>query len=303
MLLVVTVFGVRPLVALLGKQVSIALAVVAGACLALGLAGVANAGLLATLADEVPGLALLRDGTRYLGGLALFEALAFGLGAERIFRAVRADVAAWAVGIGLVLAPLAVLPDLAWGAARSARPGRLSGHLASRLARRWWPMAGTVRFWCFRRRPIGPIRGTTGGPGSTRYRDSSPTTCSAPMRCASTASRSNRRQGVPRRRSTRSRPEIVSDCASSASGSSSSMRDSTRPTPASELGRSGRRTVFDADDIAVYALETPVTTDVPGSDQLAVGVAWGVAAITVCMAVGAVSGRTTRLRNRSTQRG
>ena len=65
----------------LGSKVVKALATVAAVSLVLGLAGVVSAGLLTSLADNVPGLALLRDGTRYLGGLALFESLAFGFGA------------------------------------------------------------------------------------------------------------------------------------------------------------------------------------------------------------------------------
>ena len=72
------------------------------------------------LGEQVPGLGLLRDGTRMLGLLVPLEAALIAAGAARIVA--RARDAEWVVAPALVLLPILVLPDLAWGAGGSLRP-------------------------------------------------------------------------------------------------------------------------------------------------------------------------------------
>lgn len=121
-LLAAVLSGLRPLSAVLGRPVTHALLAVAGVSLALSLVGVLDPSLLALLTEHVPGAGLLRDGTRYLGGLALLQALAFGCGVERWCGALGAPAARRLLAVGLIVAPLAVMPDLAWGAAGGLRP-------------------------------------------------------------------------------------------------------------------------------------------------------------------------------------
>lgn len=81
-----------------------------------------TADLLRWATENVPGAALLRDGTRFLAWFALPLVLAAAIGVERLAKALatRAE-AACAVLLGCAVAlPIAVLPDLAWG-----RLGRL----------------------------------------------------------------------------------------------------------------------------------------------------------------------------------
>lgn len=88
------------------------LLVAAAIGLLLGLAG-ALPGLsdgLRALVTALPGAGLLRDGQRYLGPLALLQALGFGLTVERLGR--------WRAPLAVAaLAPVLVLPVLAGGAA------------------------------------------------------------------------------------------------------------------------------------------------------------------------------------------
>ena len=97
---------------------------------AVGLIGVAGAGLLLAAAPAVPGLrtlaelavtqvpggGLIRDSQRLVAPLALAEAVCFGLGVERVRPALPPR---WVrpAAAGLVAAPLLLLPALAWGAA------------------------------------------------------------------------------------------------------------------------------------------------------------------------------------------
>ncbi len=101
-------------------------AVGAGVCAAVGLV-VASAGVLAPdgvawLVAHVPGAGLVRDGSRYVGLLALVEAWLFGLGAARLGRAPADPLARRALAVGAVLVPVALLPDLGWGAGGRLRP-------------------------------------------------------------------------------------------------------------------------------------------------------------------------------------
>jgi hypothetical protein len=121
-LLGVVAVGLRPMVEHFGAQVTVALGVVAAACLVISLAGTVDVDLVARLSGDVPGFALFRDGSRYLGGLALFEAIAFGLGTARLAALPPDRVIGTVVGAGLSLAPLAALPDLAWGVGARLSP-------------------------------------------------------------------------------------------------------------------------------------------------------------------------------------
>ncbi|MFL6154291.1 MAG: hypothetical protein ACJ72B_18090, partial [Ornithinibacter sp.] len=96
--------------------------VCAGAGLAVALLGVWTPGATSWLASTVPGGGLLRDGTRYLGLLALLEASVFGTGAAVLAGSGRDRLARSALAVGVVLAPLALMPDLAWGALGRLQP-------------------------------------------------------------------------------------------------------------------------------------------------------------------------------------
>lgn len=81
---------------------------------------------LAHLVAGVPGAGLLRDGQKFLMPYALLLVLCAALGAERL--AARLDPVAPSAGravlVGFLLIPVAVLPDLAYGAAGRLRPVR-----------------------------------------------------------------------------------------------------------------------------------------------------------------------------------
>jgi hypothetical protein len=97
---------------------------------AVGLLVAAGAGLVAAAAPALPGLrdlaevvvtrlpggGLIRDSQKFVAPLALAEAVCFGLGVERVLPALPIR---WArpAAAGLVVAPVLLLPALAWGAA------------------------------------------------------------------------------------------------------------------------------------------------------------------------------------------
>jgi hypothetical protein len=72
---------------------------------------------LATLVREVPAAGLLRDGQKWLAPWALLLALAAGAGAARAAAAVRDRALRRLVPVAAVVLVVALLPDLAWGAA------------------------------------------------------------------------------------------------------------------------------------------------------------------------------------------
>ncbi|MCW2898012.1 MAG: hypothetical protein JWO67_277 [Streptosporangiaceae bacterium] len=76
--------------------------------------GAVAPGLLRSLIALWPGFAVLRDGQQYVAPVAVVVAVGFGLAADRL---PRGDPAGLAMGALAVLAPLALLPSLAWGAA------------------------------------------------------------------------------------------------------------------------------------------------------------------------------------------
>jgi hypothetical protein len=113
------------------------LGVAAVAGLAIAGLGVTAAGrdLLRSMISAWPGFAVLRDAQQFVAPLALAEAAGFGLavawalnpgsfGRKRAEpeRPVRADAAGTMLAIVAVLAPVLLLPGLAWGAAGRLRP-------------------------------------------------------------------------------------------------------------------------------------------------------------------------------------
>ncbi|MGH3456904.1 hypothetical protein [Aeromicrobium sp.] len=119
-LLLVLVMGVVMVVGLVAlsrenRGFLIALAVPAGVALAVVVAGRVVPDQLGRLAADVPGVGLLRDGTRYLAMLAPLEAVALGAGAAELARRVPRPDVRQGVAVLLVLLPIVTLPDLAWG--------------------------------------------------------------------------------------------------------------------------------------------------------------------------------------------
>jgi hypothetical protein len=132
---------------------------------AVGLLLAAGLGLLAAAAYAVPGLrglvdlavahlpggGLVRDAQKFVAPLAVVEAVAFGLGVERLLAAHWGGTAAPAgrlrrvVAAGLVAAPVLLLPALAWGAAgRLAAVDYPPGFAEARAAMAADPVPGAV---------------------------------------------------------------------------------------------------------------------------------------------------------------
>jgi hypothetical protein len=80
--------------------------------------------LLRSATSAWPGLAVLRDGQQFVAPLALAEAAGFGVAVAwaQETKQGRADIAAVAFGTVALLAPVLLLPGLAWGAAGRLRP-------------------------------------------------------------------------------------------------------------------------------------------------------------------------------------
>ncbi|HEY1673431.1 MAG TPA: hypothetical protein VGG50_11995 [Streptosporangiaceae bacterium] len=94
--------------------------------LVIAAAGVTPAGraVLRDLVAAWPGFAVLRDGQQYLAPLALTEAVGLGALTAWLVRAGRAAAprAGAALGVMAVVAPVVLLPGLAWGLAGRLRP-------------------------------------------------------------------------------------------------------------------------------------------------------------------------------------
>jgi hypothetical protein len=132
---------------------------------AVGLLVAAGLGLLAAAAYAIPGLrelvdltvahvpggGLVRDAQKFVAPLAVLEAVAFGLGVERLLAApwggteAQARRAGRVAAAGLVAAPVLLLPALAWGAAgRLAAVDYPPGFAAARAAMAADPVPGAV---------------------------------------------------------------------------------------------------------------------------------------------------------------
>ncbi len=110
--------GLRPLARSWGGGVFRPVAALAAAGLLLAVAGSwpPTADLLAAAVRTVPGAGLLRDGQKWVALLALPLAPAAALGAARYAERLAAPAARRAAAVAALALPLAVLPDLAWGA-------------------------------------------------------------------------------------------------------------------------------------------------------------------------------------------
>ncbi|MGH3731248.1 MAG: hypothetical protein ACRDTU_21250 [Micromonosporaceae bacterium] len=100
------------------------LAVLAGAGLVVAIAGTLP-GLSTVLewaVGNVPGAGLLRDGQKWTAWWALLSSLGFALACEALGTLSRDRLARVAVGVGALLLPIAILPDLVWGAAGRLEP-------------------------------------------------------------------------------------------------------------------------------------------------------------------------------------
>lgn len=134
--------------------------------LALGPAIPGGADLLESVGARVPGLALLRDSHRYLApfGLVLAVGIAYAVTAVRA-RIRSGTQALWSAVALLVVAPLLLLPSLAWGAAgeleRSSYPqawGEVAALIDADEVTVVLPWAGSYRGfdWSHRRAVLDP---------------------------------------------------------------------------------------------------------------------------------------------------
>jgi hypothetical protein len=129
--LVVCALGVTRWRADVGRGTVVATAACAVLALVVANAGAVAPGTVASLVTHVPGAGLLRDGSRYLGLLAVPEAWLFGYGAVRVAALLTDRTARSALATGLVLLPVALLPDAAWGVAGSLRPAHFPASYAA----------------------------------------------------------------------------------------------------------------------------------------------------------------------------
>ncbi|MFE6649274.1 hypothetical protein ACFVJS_22095 [Nocardioides sp. NPDC057772] len=98
-----------------GQRVAVLALWVAG--LAIALAGWAASAALDALAHDVPGLALLRDSSRLLPLCLPLLVVTVASGVDTLTERLRGTAPRWAAAVVLALAPVAVLPDAAWGLA------------------------------------------------------------------------------------------------------------------------------------------------------------------------------------------
>lgn len=118
LLLALVVLGLPALTRHLGRAATWWLAGCAATGIVVAVAGAwgPTRPLVLAVVDGVPGGGLLRDGQKWLAPWTLLVAAAAPLGLARLARPVGDASARTALAVGLVLLPVAVLPDLAWGA-------------------------------------------------------------------------------------------------------------------------------------------------------------------------------------------
>ncbi|ADB32156.1 hypothetical protein Kfla_3092 [Kribbella flavida DSM 17836] len=97
------------------ERLAMALVVAAGLSLLVAVAGVVAEDPFAWTVAHVPGAGLFRDGQRYLGPLALLEAIGFGTAVAALLRVAPLT---WLVGATAALVPIAALPQLVGGGFR-----------------------------------------------------------------------------------------------------------------------------------------------------------------------------------------
>ncbi|MDG4761468.1 hypothetical protein [Micromonospora sp. WMMD710] len=122
-LLVLAGVGVGLLRRRLPAGTALRLGVLAGAAYLFAAVGVLPGGdaVLRWAVVHLPGAGLLRDGQKFLAPYALLLVVCAALGAERLVARIDREVAG-VVLAGLLLLPVAVMPDLAFGGAGRVRP-------------------------------------------------------------------------------------------------------------------------------------------------------------------------------------
>jgi hypothetical protein len=117
LLAVLALLGLRPLSRVLGRAAVgwLAACAVAGLLVAVLGAWSPTRGLVEQVVSAVPGGGLLRDGQKWLAPWTLLLALAAPLGLRSALSRVQDATVAAALGVALVLLPVAVMPDLVWG--------------------------------------------------------------------------------------------------------------------------------------------------------------------------------------------
>jgi hypothetical protein len=113
--LAVCAAGVAPWWRRTSRADRLALAIPAALGLVVALAGAAVPGAVGWLVTHLPGSGLVRDGTRFVALLAPLQAVLFGLGVSRVVAALPERRVGLALGTVLVLTPVTLMPDAAWG--------------------------------------------------------------------------------------------------------------------------------------------------------------------------------------------
>jgi hypothetical protein len=116
------VVGLRSCAGLLGRRDLLAHTVCWGVGWGLAVLTYALPGVVAWFVGHVPGAGLVRDGSRLLLLCLPLLALAVGHGAEQVVARLRTRVQSVAVSVGLVLLPVALMPDAANGVSGRLHP-------------------------------------------------------------------------------------------------------------------------------------------------------------------------------------
>lgn len=148
--LAVCAAGTSPWLQCTSRADRLALAIPAMIGLVLALAGSLVPGAVGWLVTHLPGAGLVRDGTRFVALLAPLQAVLFGLGVARVVASVPARMIGVSLGTVLVLSPVTLMPDAAFGvsgrlaavdfpteyavAREALEHGRRSGHSGDVLA-------------------------------------------------------------------------------------------------------------------------------------------------------------------------
>jgi hypothetical protein len=122
-LLALLIVGFRVLLRVWGRQAwGVAVAGLVG--VVLSLAGALAPAALAWVVGTVPGGGLLRDGQRLAAPFVVLVAVSAAAGAVHLLGRLAAAPARSVLTVGLMLLPIAVLPDLAWGVGGRLQPVR-----------------------------------------------------------------------------------------------------------------------------------------------------------------------------------
>ncbi len=121
LLIGLTVWGIRSWMRVGERVVVVWGVLLAGAGAVLALLPALLTGLWGLLLETLPGGGLLRDSHKWLLLLAMVVAIVAPIGAARLIRPISDSVNRRVIVAALVIAPVLVLPDMAWGAS-----GRLS---------------------------------------------------------------------------------------------------------------------------------------------------------------------------------